>query len=126
MDKFTGLQVGKKQARLPLIQGGMGIGISLGGLAGAVAKEGGVGIISAAQIGFREPDFDRNPYEANLRAVHKELEKAEKEANMFRNQLNNPKFVERAPEKLVNETRTKLAASEDKIANINQSIQALG
>ena len=54
------------------------------------------------------------------------MEKAEKEANMFRNQLNNPKFVERAPEKLVNETRTKLAASEDKIANINQSIQALG
>ena len=36
------------------------------------------------------------------------------------------KGPERAPEKLVNETRTKLAASEDKIANINQSIQALG
>ena len=64
--------------------------------------------------------------EKELKRLHKELEKAEKEANMFRNQLNNPKFVERAPEKLVNETRTKLAASEDKIANINQSIQALG
>lgn len=76
MDKIMGVQVGKKTARLPLIQGGMGIGISLGGLAGAVAKEGGVGIISAAQIGFNEPDFDRNPYAANLRAVHKELERA--------------------------------------------------
>lgn len=60
----------------PLIQGGMGVGISLGNLAGAVAKEGGVGIISAAQIGFREPDFDRNPMEANLRAIKKEYEKA--------------------------------------------------
>lgn len=63
------LRMGKIEAKLPVIQGGMGVGISLGGLAGAVAKEGGIGIISAAQIGFREPDFDRNPREANLRAV---------------------------------------------------------
>ena len=61
-----------------------------------------------------------------LARLNKEKAKAEKEMAMFANQLNNPKFVERAPEKLVNETRTKLAASEDKIANINQSIQALG
>ena len=63
------LRMGNIEAKLPIIQGGMGIGISLGGLAGAVAKEGGVGIISAAQIGYREPDFDRNTKEANLRAV---------------------------------------------------------
>mgnify|MGYP000718389724 CR=1 FL=1 len=61
------LKMGEIEARIPLIQGGMGVGISLGGLAGAVAKEGGIGIISAAQIGYREPDFDRNPKEANLR-----------------------------------------------------------
>lgn len=72
----TSLKIGEKTARLPLIQGGMGVGISLGGLAGAVAKEGGVGIISAAQIGFREPDFDTNTKEANLRAIRKEMEKA--------------------------------------------------
>ena len=48
--------IGKKQLKVPIIQGGMGVGISLGGLAGAVAKEGGAGTISAAQIGFREPD----------------------------------------------------------------------
>ena len=36
----------------------MGVGISLGNLAGAVAKEGGVGIISSAQIGFKEEDFE--------------------------------------------------------------------
>ncbi len=70
------LKMGNIEAKLPLIQGGMGIGISLGRLAGAVAKEGGIGIISAAQIGYREPDFDRNTKEANLRAIQKEYDKA--------------------------------------------------
>ena len=70
------LRMGNIEAKLPIIQGGMGIGISLGGLAGAVAKEGGIGIISAAQIGYREPDFDRNTKEANLRAVRTEYAKA--------------------------------------------------
>ena len=70
------LKLGTREARLPLIQGGMGVGISLGRLAGAVAGEGGVGIISTAQIGFREPDFDRDSLGANLRAVKKEFDKA--------------------------------------------------
>lgn len=70
------LKIGEKTARVPLIQGGMGGGISLGNLAGTVAKEGGIGIISTAQIGFREPDFDENPSGANLRAIRKEMEKA--------------------------------------------------
>ena len=64
--------------------------------------------------------------EKELKRLHKELEKAEKEANMFRNQLNNPKFVERAPAALVEEIRNKHAKSQDKLANIEQSIQALG
>lgn len=76
MQQYQGLKIGKKYTKLPLIQGGMGIGISLGGLAGAVAAEGGAGVISAAQIGFREPDFDEEPFTANLRAIHKEVEKA--------------------------------------------------
>lgn len=70
------LKLGRKQAEVPVIQGGMGVGISLGGLAGAVAAAGGVGIISAAQIGFREPDFDTNTKEANLRALKQEFDKA--------------------------------------------------
>lgn len=61
---------------IPVIQGGMGIGVSLGGLAGAVAKEGGAGTISAAQIGYREADFIKNPLETNLCALEKELKKA--------------------------------------------------
>lgn len=52
------------------------MGVSLSGLAGSVAAWGGAGIISAAQIGFREPDFDENPLEANLRAIGKEIAKA--------------------------------------------------
>lgn len=76
MQQYQGLKIGKKYTKLPLIQGGMGIGISLGGLAGAVAAEGGAGVISAAQIGFREPDFDEEPFTANLRTIHKEVEKA--------------------------------------------------
>ena len=70
------LKMGNIEAKVPLIQGGMGVGISLGRLAGAVAKEGGIGIISAAQIGFMEPDFDTNTKEANLRAIKKEYDKA--------------------------------------------------
>ncbi len=70
------LKMGNIEAKVPIIQGGMGIGISLGGLAGAVALEGGIGIISAAQIGYREPDFDTDTKEANLRAIKKEYEKA--------------------------------------------------
>ena len=60
----------------PVIQGGMGVGISLSSLAGAVARAGGMGIISTAQIGFREPDFADHPLEANLRAIGKEFKKA--------------------------------------------------
>lgn len=61
---------------IPVFQGGMGIGVSLGGLAGAVAACGGGGTISAAQIGFQEPDFRENPLAANLRAIGKEIRKA--------------------------------------------------
>lgn len=71
-------KVGEKTTKVPLIQGGMGVGISLGNLAGAVGAQGGVGIISTAQIGFREPDFDKNPVEANRRAIQKEMDKARK------------------------------------------------
>ena len=70
------LKIGELTTRRPIIQGGMGVGISLSGLASAVAREGGVGVISAAQPGFREPDFRQKPLEANLRAIGKELKKA--------------------------------------------------
>ena len=61
---------------VPILQGGMGIGVSLGGLAGAVAACGGMGTISTAVTGFNEPDFYQNPFEANLRALEREIRKA--------------------------------------------------
>ena len=73
---FKPLVIGDLKAEIPLVQGGMGVGISLANLAGAVANEGGIGIISTAQIGFREEDFEENPVKANLRAIKKEFDKA--------------------------------------------------
>ena len=61
---------------VPVIQGGMGVGISMGNLAGHVAKEGGMGVISTASIGFREPGFWEEPLEAGKRALAAEIKKA--------------------------------------------------
>ena len=47
-------------------------------LAGAVAKAGGIGIISTAQIGFKDQISEKNPMAANLRAIHSELKKPER------------------------------------------------
>ncbi len=70
------VQIGTKTLELPVIQGGMGVGVSLGGLAGAVAAQGGMGSISAAHPGYREADFRQSPGEANLRALKAEIARA--------------------------------------------------
>lgn len=70
------LNIGDLTARIPIIQGGMGVGVSLSRLAGNVAACGGVGIISTAQIGYREEGFESNPIETNLRAIANEIKKA--------------------------------------------------
>jgi nitronate monooxygenase len=75
-DNLKGLTIGELTAKLPIIQGGMGIGISLSMLASAVANEGGIGIIATAGIGMNEPDFSTNFLEANIRALRKEIRKA--------------------------------------------------
>lgn len=74
--KINELTIGNLRARIPVIQGGMGVGVSLSGLAGAVAAAGGVGVISTAQIGYQEPDFDSDPIACNLRAIRKEIARA--------------------------------------------------
>ena len=61
---------------VPIIQGGMGIGVSLGGLAGAVMKQGGMGTISAANPGFRKAEFHKKPLLSNLEALVEEIRKA--------------------------------------------------
>ena len=76
MGKIKSLVIGNLRAEVPVMQGGMGVGVSLSSLAGAVAAEGGIGVISTAQIGYREPDFDSDPIGANLRAIKTEIRKA--------------------------------------------------
>ncbi len=74
--KMPELKIGDLIASTPIIQGGMSVGISLSGLASAVANEGGIGVIGAAAIGMLEPDFANNFREANLRALRREIRKA--------------------------------------------------
>ena len=70
------LKIGDLEVKIPVVQGGMGVGISLSGLAGNVSACGGLGVNSTAQIGWREPDFYEKPFEANFRAIEKEIKKA--------------------------------------------------
>lgn len=71
MDHFKGWNI-----KVPLIQGGMGVGVSAGRLAGAVAAEGGIGIISTAQIGYDEPGFAGDEEACNLRGIRRHIKRA--------------------------------------------------
>ncbi len=70
------LIIGGFEAKIPIVQGGMGVGISLAGLASATANSGGIGVIAAAGIGLLEPDGFVNFAEANIRALRNEIRKA--------------------------------------------------
>jgi nitronate monooxygenase len=76
MIEFPALKIGDLVSRVPVIQGGMGIGISLSGLASAVANEGGVGVISAVLPGIDETDFSTNSRKSNIRILKQEIRKA--------------------------------------------------
>ena len=76
LSQIPKLHIGDLVVNIPIIQGGMGVGISLSGLASAVANEGGIGVISTAGIGMLEPDFNRNFRGANKRALQREIKKA--------------------------------------------------
>ena len=79
------------QTLIPVVQGGMGIGVSAGSLAGAVARQGGVGTISAVDLRrlhpdlmaltahlAKEPDAKATIEAANLEALSREISKARK------------------------------------------------
>ena len=74
--KFNPLKIGDLSVPLPIIQGGMGIGVSLSNLASAVTNAGGIGVISAAQIGFRDKNFENNALDCNLKALKEEIKLA--------------------------------------------------
>lgn len=72
------MKLGNRELALPLIQGGMGVGVSMGGLAGAVAAQGAMGTLSTADAGWNEPDFAAHPQQANLRALRREVQRAKR------------------------------------------------
>ena len=67
------LKIDDISVKVPIIQGGMGVGVSLSGLASAVTNAGGIGVISSAQIGFREEGFENNSLACNIKAIKKEI-----------------------------------------------------
>ena len=69
------LKIGDLEPRIPVIQGGMGVAVSLSGLASAVANEGGIGIISSAVIGMLLPGFSKDLQRANVIALRREIRK---------------------------------------------------
>lgn len=71
------LTIGRYTVPFPLIQGGMGVRISGGRLAGHVARCGGIGIVASAGIGLNSPYYDgRNFFTADPLALQDEIRKA--------------------------------------------------
>ena len=75
------LKIGNLTARIPIIQGGMGVGISLNGLASAVANEGGVGVISCAGLGLIYRHTAKDYMEACIIGMREEIRKAKEKSN---------------------------------------------
>jgi nitronate monooxygenase len=69
------LKIGNLTIAIPVIQGGMGVGISLSRLAAAVANEGGVGVISCAGLGLLYKNFSMNYIEASIYGLKEEIRK---------------------------------------------------
>ncbi|RQW02779.1 nitronate monooxygenase, partial [candidate division KSB1 bacterium] len=76
MKNLKGLNIGGLNIEIPIIQGGMGVGVSLSGLASAVAQEGGVGVISPAGIGLLYKEHSNDYLKNSLYGLASELRKA--------------------------------------------------
>ncbi|HZH71398.1 MAG TPA: nitronate monooxygenase family protein [Mariniphaga sp.] len=70
------LYIGSLQIKLPIIQGGMGVGVSLSGLASAVANEGGIGVISCAGLGLLYRQKPADFFKDCIWGLKEELRKA--------------------------------------------------
>jgi NAD(P)H-dependent flavin oxidoreductase YrpB (nitropropane dioxygenase family) len=70
------VQIRHKKLSVPIIQGGMGVGVSLGNLAGSVMKEGGMGVVSAAHPGYNLETFEQDSVQANCFALYLHARKA--------------------------------------------------
>lgn len=74
--EISPLKIGDLVLKVPIIQGGMGVGISRSKLASAVANMGGLGVIAGVQIGFEEDNFEKDNDQANIAGLIKEIRKA--------------------------------------------------
>jgi NAD(P)H-dependent flavin oxidoreductase YrpB (nitropropane dioxygenase family) len=70
------VKIGDLSIRIPVIQGGMGVGVSLSGLASAVANEGGIGVISSAGLGLLYKDLSKDYLKASILGLKEEIQKA--------------------------------------------------
>lgn len=69
-------KIGSLEIKLPIVQGGMGVGVSLSNLAAAVANEGGVGVISCAGLGLLYKNESGNYFQKCIEGLKKEIQKA--------------------------------------------------
>jgi nitronate monooxygenase len=75
-EEMPKLNINNLRVKKPIIQGGMGVGISMSGLASAVANEGGIGVISSVGLGLLE-DIPKTSFkEGNKQALKQEIRKA--------------------------------------------------
>lgn len=74
-------KIGDLNISLPIVQGGMGVGISLSGLASAVANEGGVGVISAAGLGLIYRNLSKDYLKASILGLKEEIRRAREKSN---------------------------------------------
>lgn len=70
------LKIGNLTAKVPIVQGGMGVGISLSKLAAAVANCGGIGVISGVEPGFYLDYYYKDKFQANIDGLTYHIRKA--------------------------------------------------
>lgn len=75
------LKIGDLIANIPIVQGGMGVGVSLSGLASAVANEGGIGVIATIMIGMDNFKHFTTPEDADIHALRQEIRQARKQTD---------------------------------------------
>lgn len=78
---MNSFRIGDLEIPVPIVQGGMGVGISLSNLASAVANNGGVGVIATVGIGLITNKPYKNYRQVNIDALREEIRKARKLSN---------------------------------------------
>lgn len=78
--KIPALRIGDLEVKLPIVQGGMGVGISLSGLATAVANCGALGVISGVETGFYRADYTLDKRQASVKGLLEQLNLARKKS----------------------------------------------